>query len=147
MSVTRIHNTPRTCLFSPLEDPANPPPIPLSEIDVFRVTTTNLDTVEDREIQGLLDGDLRGPPPSSRSLDRIHHLLQMAARDATRVAPGSKGTPCSYTEDLSARRYLARRVELLYQQGQESFYSRLAEATAKDPRSSLLSWPRLSGRP
>ena len=47
-SISRIHNDPRTSMFSPLEC-QDPPPIPLTQIDVERTTTTDADELKLRK--------------------------------------------------------------------------------------------------
>ena len=51
----RIHKTPRKILFVPSEA-KDPPPIPVSEIDVVRVTTTDLENHDEKRIEYFWDG-------------------------------------------------------------------------------------------
>ena len=48
--VVRVHTTPRRALFTPFET-KDAPPIPVSEIDVVRRTTTNLENADEKCIE------------------------------------------------------------------------------------------------
>ena len=62
--LVRVHRTPRRTLFTPPEA-EDAPPLPMSDIDVIRVTTTDLENQDEKRIEDFWDGS---SPEDHRSL-------------------------------------------------------------------------------
>ena len=62
--IVRVHRTPRRTLFTP-PDAKDAPPIPMTDIDVVRVTTTDLENQDEKRIEDFWDGS---SPEDHRSL-------------------------------------------------------------------------------
>ena len=66
MLIVRVHRTPRLKLFVPTEDPEDPPPIPIDEIDVCRSTTTSSEMQNEKRIEDVWYG-----PNADRQLSEL----------------------------------------------------------------------------